>query len=183
MQAAPAPSTGQTTLDAALLRANPRADGSLIFPDSYRQWIFVGSATGLAYGEPSETRRHGDPSDRARPGPFTHVYLEPEAYEHFRQTGQFQEGTDFALEMRAPTTGVSIARGGWFAGHLQGVHASIKDTQRFGGWAYFDVDSSGVARRVRTPACATCHAEHGQIDNVFVQFYPLLTEAVHTNNR
>ena len=105
------------------------------------------------------------------------LYLEPAAYHHFRRTGQFREGTAFALEMREPTAGVSIARDGWFAGALQGVHAAIKDTERLGGWAYFDVDASGVAQRVRTPVCNTCHSKHGGLDNVFVQFYPLLTEA------
>ncbi len=164
----------------AKLGPEPHADAAattaeLQLPSSYREWVLVGSATGLAYGEPSTA---SVPTDH--PGTFTHVYLEPGAYHHFRRTGQFREGTAFALEMRRPTTGVSIARDGWFAGSLQGVHAAIKDTDRFGGWAYFDVDSAGIARRVRTSTCASCHAEHGAIDNVFVQFYPALTEAMRT---
>jgi len=36
-------------------------------PESYREWIFVGGATGLAYGEPTRARHDG------APGTFTHV--------------------------------------------------------------------------------------------------------------
>ena len=149
-----------------------QADGALELPISYGEWVLVGSATGLAYGEATTRDRHSE-----GPGVFTHVYLEPGASHHFRQTGQFPEGTVFALEMREPTASVSIARDGWFAGALRGVHAAIKDTERFGGWAYFDVDAFGAAQRVRTPVCSTCHSKHGGLDNVFVQFYPALTEA------
>ncbi len=139
-------------------------------PDSYREWVFVGSATGLAYGEPGARREHDTP------GAFTQVYLEPEAFRHFRETGEFPEGTTFVLDIRKPTTGISIARDGWFAGELLAVHAAIKDTRRLGGWGYFHVNESGIARRARTDTCNSCHAEHGAVDNVFVQFYPVLSE-------
>ncbi len=181
LRATPEPSSGQTALAAEPFTLAFGVDGNLKFPNAYREWVFVGSATGLAYGETSATRRRGDRNGQDHPGVFTQVYLEPGAYHHFRQTGQFKEGTTFALEMREPTTGVSIAGDGWFAGDLQGIHAAIKDTERFGGWAYFNVDTSGVARRVGTPACGACHAEHGAIDNVFVQFYPPLTEAASSD--
>jgi len=145
-------------------------DGDVPLPASYREWVFVGGATGLAYGEPARARHDG------APGTFTHVYLEPGAFQHFRETGEFPEGTTFALEMREPTTGVSIARDGWFAGRSSGIHLAVKDTKRLGGWAYFNVDGSGLARQVRSDTCVSCHAEHGAVDNVFVQFYPVLTE-------
>lgn len=67
----------------------------------------MGSATGLAYGEPGARREHDTP------GAFTQVYLEPEAFRHFRETGEFPEGTTFVLDIRKPTTGISIARDGW----------------------------------------------------------------------
>jgi len=78
--------------------------------------------------------------------------------------------------MREPTTGVSIAKDGWFAGRSSGVHLAVKDTEHLGGWAYFNVDSTGIARQVRSSTCLSCHTEHGAVDNVFVQFYPVLTE-------
>jgi len=145
-------------------------DGDVRVPTAYREWVFVGAATGLAYGEPTRERHDG------APGTFTHVYLEPGAFRHFRDTGTFPEGTTFALEMRQPTGGVSIATDGWFAGRSAGVHLAVKDTERLGGWAYFNVDGTGLARRVRSGVCSSCHADHGAVDNVFVQFYPVLTE-------
>jgi hypothetical protein len=153
-----------------LFRPAYTEDGDTRLPTSYREWIFVGGATGLAYGEPPRARHDG------APGTFTHVYLEPGAFRHFRATGEFLEGTTFVLEMRQPTSGVSIATDGWFAGRSTGVHLAVKDTERLGGWAYFNVDSTGLARRVKSSACNSCHTEHGAVDNVFVQFYPVLTE-------
>jgi hypothetical protein len=144
--------------------------GDLRLPPSYQEWVFVGGATGLAYGEAAL------PTHDGAPGTFTHVYLEPGAFRHFRDTGEFPEGTTFALEMREPTGGVSIATDGWFAGKSRGVHMAVKDTARLGGWAYFNVDRTGRARRVHASSCQNCHTEHGAIDNVFVQFYPILTE-------
>ena len=128
-----------------------------------------GSAAGLAYGEGTTESRVD------HPGTFTQVYLEPEAFSHYLATGAFREGTTFALEMRRPTSGVSIARDGWFAGDKLGVHLSIKDTERFGGWRYFNAHGSQVDEA--RPSCNACHSLHGAIDNVFVQFYPVLDEA------
>jgi hypothetical protein len=148
--------------------------GDVELPVAFREWIFVGSAAGLAYGEPAQSR-HAD-----SPGTFTQVFLEPGAFRHFRATGEFPEGTTFALEMREPTSGVSIARDGWFAGRSHGVHLAVKDSNR-GGWSYFNVDRDNVARRVRSTACSSCHVEHGAVDNVFVQFYPTLSDPPATS--
>jgi len=152
-----------------LLSPAYNAEGEIRRPD-YREWVFVGGAAGLAYGEPAfETQAD-------HPGTFTHVYLHPPAFREYVATGAFPEGTTFALEMRRPTTGVSIAADGWFAGDRLGVHLAIKDTERFGGWRYFNVHGTQV-RAARSDSCNTCHARHGEVDNVFVQFYPTLLEA------
>ena len=141
-------------------------------PENYPEWVFVGGATGLAYGENTlPATRHDD-----APGMFTHVYLEPGAYRHYLETGEFPEGTTFALDMREPTSGVSIATGGWFAGRLRGTHLAVKDSERFDGWAYFNLAADGLGRRVRNSSCNDCHVEHGDVDNVFTQFYPVLTD-------
>jgi hypothetical protein len=55
----------------------------------------------------------------------------------------------------------------------------VKDRERFDtGWAYFDFGKDAL-RAVAFPRerCHDCHAAHGQADNVFVQFYPLLRQA------
>lgn len=148
------------------VRAEPDA---VRIPSEYPEWVLVGTATGLSYSE--GTRAVGD---HDAPGAFTQVYLEPTAYRHFRQRGEFPEGTTLVLEIRRPTSGVSIARGGWFAGRLQGVHAAVKGEAYDGGWAYFDVAEDGGTRQLAAGSCASCHAQHGETDNVFTQFYPRL---------
>lgn len=145
-------------------------DGRLLLPD-YREWVFVGSAVGLSYSEPRQASTHDSP------GMFTHVYLDPAAYRSFRDGGTFPEGTTFVLEMHEPEGNVSIARDGFFEGKRVGIHAAVKDSRRFDtGWAYFHVDSSRTGSRARTNACFDCHVQHGAVDNVFTQFYPVLRE-------
>jgi hypothetical protein len=41
----------------------------------------------------------------------------------------------------------------------------------FGGGA------TGLGRQIRSSTCVSCHTEHGAVDNVFVQFYPVRTES------
>jgi hypothetical protein len=104
--------------------------------------------------------------------------LEPAAYEHYRRTGRFPDGTMIALVIRAQAPRAAPALAGRVAGELIGVEMAVKDTLRFaGGWGYFDFGrrGPGAAARPFPPArCAQCHAEHGGRDNVFLQFYPVL---------
>ena len=51
------------------------------------------------------------------------------------------------------------------------------------GWAYYGFGGMGGAIRSTATAspksnCYSCHSEHAARDNVFLQFYPLLAEAV-----
>lgn len=59
-------STPQETDEASshsggLFRPAYTQDDDVRLPASYREWIFVGSATGLAYGEPTRARHDGAP--------------------------------------------------------------------------------------------------------------------------
>lgn len=149
-------------------------DGRLRVPEDYREWVFVGAALGLSYSEGGPvTREHDDP------GSFTHVYVDPDTLAEFRASGSFREGATFMLDMHAAASGESIARDGWFEGARTGVHAAVKDSARFvGGWGYFNVGPDGRGRLVRSDGCRSCHVAHGAVDNVFVQFYPLLRDIV-----
>ena len=59
----------------------------------------------------------------------------------------------------------------------------MKDSSRFKGkWGFFDF-SEGKTSAAQLPpaaACYSCHAEHGAVDNTFVQFYPTLLEVAKT---
>jgi len=143
----------------------------LVLPEGYREWIFVGASLGLSY---SEQPRAGGP------GTFAHIYMQPEAYGHFKQTGQFPEGTMLVMEVHKPEQNVSINKQGYFEGDRVAVEVALKDRSKFEeGWAYFDFANGAKKSSTAFPktACFSCHQEHGADDNVFTQFYPVLRDA------
>ena len=149
-------------------------DGQLLLPADYQQWIFVGSSLGLSYSEGGGGHEM-----------FHHTLMEPSAYDHFRRTGTFRQGTMLALLLHNPGDNALPQRRGRFAGPLQTVEMAVKDGAASGtdatDWAYYGF---GTARGLRDRAtafeadtCAACHAQHGAYDSVFLQFYPLLKGA------
>ncbi len=113
------------------------------------------------------------------PGAFHRVYMNPSAYETFKRTGTFPEGTTFVLEIHESSEKTSIARGGFFEGKRIALEASVKDSKRFrSGWAYFGFENGALASATPNDdsQCHSCHVKHGKIDSVFVQFYPNLRD-------
>jgi hypothetical protein len=155
-------------------RVMPRYDAArnLLLPDDYRQWIAIGSSLGLSYNE--AVRGHQM---------FNTTLMEPGAYRHFVETGEFRDGTMFALVLQGVGTNASPARQGQFATDVHAVEMAVKDTSRVAeAWAYYDFGGpmSGGYRSAAAPqpkdGCYACHAEHAARDNVFTQFYGLLNE-------
>ena len=143
-------------------------DGRLERPDGYREWILAGSALGLGYDE------GGGGHDL-----FHNVLIEPTAYRHFAEAGEFREGTMLALLLHQPGASAVPARKGQFADGFQALELAVKDsTQGDEAWAYYDFGGAGGLRDTARPfpakTCHACHAEHAQRDNVFLQFYSLL---------
>lgn len=59
------------------------------------------------------------------------------------------------------------------------MEVELKDQRRFaGGWAFFSFErgASSAVPIPRSASCYSCHAQHGAVDNTFVQFYPTLVE-------
>ena len=147
------------------------SDGQLIRPDNYREWIYLSSGLGMTYGfvEKAVNTVVGER--------FDNVFVTPQSYRAFLQTGTWPDKTMFVLEVRSSATNGSINKGGHYQDQLVGVEAHVKDTARFAnGWAFFDL---GTARPSAKPlaansACQACHAAHGGVDSTFVQFYPTL---------
>jgi hypothetical protein len=147
------------------------AAGELIRPADFREWIFVTSGLGMTYNQPTGTSR--TPS-------FTNVYVNPSSYRAFMMTGRWPDKTTLILEVRRSATEGSINKGGSFQSDLVVVEALVKDESRFPTkWAFFDFGRDmkpQVAALPATERCYSCHAEHGAVDNTFVQFYPTLLE-------
>ena len=146
-------------------------EGQLIRPEGYRSWIFVGASLGLSYSENS--RREG-------PGLFHNVYMQPEAFRHYADTGEFPEKVMLVMENFRPGSKESINQQGYFEKDFVGMEVALKDSETFeDGWAYFNFTNRGGALKDAAGAfpkatCFQCHLEHGADDNVFVQFYPVL---------
>ena len=145
--------------------------GSLLLPADYREWRLVGSSLGLSYSEMTPNNEM-----------FNNTLMEPTAHEHFTRTGEFREGTMFVLMLHRTGESQLPQRQGRFAADVMGIEMAVKDSTHLAeGWGYYNFGGvNGVRDRVPampSTACYRCHAEHAQLDNVFMQFYPLLQAA------
>ena len=164
-------------------------DGKLLRPTGYEKWVVVGTSIGLGYSD-------GDKKDPDNPGTFHNVYLQPEAFDHYVRTGEFPEQTVFIVtnnQSQPAKTKGPVSRLGFVAAPTSGLEVAIKDSKKYPDtWAYFmfhdkadEHDKVGGSEnyvRSAEPAfarkeCYNCHAEHGAVDNVFTQFYSVLTTA------
>lgn len=153
------------------------ADNQMIVPEGYREWMFVGANYGMSYNDPAPGQV------TARPGTFHNIYIQREAYKAYASTGKFPDQTMLVMEVVEPATKESINKQGMFQGRYVGIEVAVKDEKRFDGkWAYFKFfDSEGKlvpqAKAFPKKACWDCHNQNGAVDNVFVQFYPVLRAA------
>ena len=145
------------------------ADGKLTLPRDYREWIFLSSGLGMTY---QSTPGRQNPE-------FTNVFANPAAYRSFLATGHWPDKTLLLLEVRSSASKGSINQGGSYQTGLVAIEAEVKDMAKFpgNGWAFFAFGTSDTGRLLpHTQDCYACHAEHGAVDNTFVQFYPALLE-------
>jgi tetratricopeptide (TPR) repeat protein len=167
---------GTTMFAAAPARPAAQFEGedTLLRPEGYREWVFVGSSLGLRYDEGKKQPEQLE---------YKNVYIDPAAYRVFKQTGGFPQGTVLVLETVAGEEKKEPGLRGSFQKEFTGLSAAVKDKDRFpDGWAYFSfADRPGKtkdkARPAKKAACYDCHREKGAEDNVFTQFYPVLKAA------
>ncbi|GAC1405840.1 MAG: hypothetical protein NVSMB69_05070 [Novosphingobium sp.] len=143
------------------------ADGRAMLPGYYRDWVFLTSGLDMTYA---------DPAAASQAHMFDNVFVDPAALASFRRTGRWPEGTVLVKEAREGLTKGSINKAGQFQSEaVANVELHVKDSRRFGGWAFFKiVDGKPGAMIPKTATCYSCHDEHGAIDSTFVQFYPTL---------
>ena len=146
------------------------ANGRLIFPANYREWVFLSSGLDMSYSPKADT---------SGTHIFNNVFAPRAAYEAFLKDGVWPDKTVLMLENRGGTTNTSILKHGQIqTGDIMGLEAHVKDAAH-GGWAFYsyDDDRKPVAEIAHTAACYACHEAHGAADTTFVQFYPTLLPA------
>ena len=151
------------------------SDGSLRFPQNYREWIYLTSGLDMSY-RPTSGMDHSA---------FDNVFVNPEAYKVFVETGSWPDKTMLVLEVRKAGSKASINKNGHFqSGEVMGLEVHVKDKGRFeGGWAFFDADNGVTGKLLpKDMDCYSCHAQHGAVDTTFVQFYPTLLEIAKKKN-
>ena len=167
----------QGPVAASPAKAMPKYDATrnLLLPSDYRTWVLAGSSLGLSYSEGG--------AQGAGMQMFNTTLIEPTAYRHFVETGEFRDGTMMVLLLQGIGTNALPARRGQFATDAHGIEMAVKDTSRVPeGWAYYNFGGSmmGGLRTSAAPqpkaSCYNCHIEHAARDNVFMQFYQMLRD-------
>ncbi|MBM3835233.1 MAG: cytochrome P460 [Verrucomicrobia bacterium] len=144
-------------------------------PEGYREWIFVGSSKGLRYEE------NIDKAGYPKTEKFNNVYLNPAAYREYAKTGKFPEGTVLVLEIFSAETKAEPGLQGSYPKERVALEAAVKDSKRFPeGWAYFSFTGKNIEIKDRAEprpkeSCYACHRTKAADDNVFTQFYPVLS--------
>ena len=141
------------------------ADGSLVAPEHYREWIYLTSGIDMSYAAAGAEPGHSM---------FDNVFVNPTAYRSFMATGTWPDKTTMVLEIRGAENPVSInKRGHTQSSEIMGLEIHVKD---HGKWSFYDLSGKSAAAKLIPPpaSCYTCHEAHAAVDTSFVQFYPTL---------
>lgn len=146
------------------------ADGRLVFPANYREWIYLTTGMDMDYNPDLNMMGHSM---------FDNVFVNPEAYKVFVATGTWPDKTMLVLEGRMAANKGSINKKGHYQTNdimVRSIH--IKDEAHFPGkWAFVGFGDDSVGKTIPKEAvCYSCHEQHAAVDTTFVQFYPTLLE-------
>jgi hypothetical protein len=157
---------------------------SLKLPENFRQWVFIGAPL----------TPHALNGGRANFPEFHNVYVQPEAFQYYRDHGVWPEGTIMFKELQLVDShgkdGVQEdgsryepSGRGYFPGAVNGTDAAVKDSTRFAeskNWGYFNFGHHAPPYAAEAPAapiaaCAGCHIANASEDMVYIEFYrPIL---------
>jgi len=151
--------------------------GELIRPTDYRTWIYIGTPVtpnDLNGGHAAFPEMHN-------------VYIDPESYKVYKETGKFREGTVIVKELVSVGATSAVSGKGYFEGEFLGLEASVKSKKDFpnepGNWAIFSFSDmkTGIlkesAKAMPVDKCVSCHQASAEDDFVFTQYYPILRAA------
>ena len=144
------------------------AQGRLLLPTKYREWIYLTSGIDMSYNP--KPAMEGQSM-------FDNVFVNPAAYRAFVQTGTWPDKTLLVLENRGAKSRASInQRGNFQDTEIMGFEVHVRDEAKTpGGWAFYEFDNEKPAEQIPVAApCYSCHQQHAAVATTFVQFYPTL---------
>ncbi len=144
------------------------SDNQMKLPEHYREWVYLTTGFDMSYNPAMQMADHHM---------FDNVFVNPEAYKAFVETGTWPDKTTLVLEVRGAKGKGSINQKGSFQDtEVMGLEVHVKDEARFPGkWAFFGFDGGKTAKMIPTTTdCYSCHSQHAAVDTTFVQFYPTL---------
>ena len=147
--------------------AEYKGTGEMKLPAQYREWVYLTSGFNMSYNPQLAAMDHSM---------FDNVFVNPEAYKKFLETGTWPDKTVMVLEARMAEGKGSINQKGNYQGEVMAREVHVKDEARFPGkWAFFAFGEGDAGTLVPTSAdCYSCHSAHAAVDTTFVQFYPTL---------
>ena len=157
--------------------------GELVLPKNFRRLTFIGAPltpNGLNNGAAGFPEYHN-------------VYTQPKAFDAYRSTGKWPEGTMMIKELQLVKTDTNNFEDGsrlepsgrgFFPAQVNGMDISVKDSKRFAntnGWGFFNFGHHAPPYAASAPAapseaCAQCHIASADEDMVFVDFYKSILE-------
>ncbi len=155
--------------------------GELVLPTDYRQWVFLGSPL----------TPHALNGGKAGFPEYHNVYVQPQAFAIYQETGDFPEGTILLKELQLTIEGTNpdgsraeVSGRGYFPAALNGIDISVKDSKKFkgtNGWGFFNFGHHPPPYAASAPAlpkeaCASCHIASAQ-NMVFKKFYRPILDA------
>ena len=153
------------------------AKGEMLRPTDYRTWVYIGTPVtpnDLNGGHAAFPEMHN-------------VYIDPESYKVYKETGKFREGTVIIKELVSVGATSAVSGKGYFEGEFLGLEASVKSKKDFpnepGNWAIFSFSDmkSGILKessaKFPVDKCVACHQASAADDFVFTQYYPVLRAA------
>jgi hypothetical protein len=148
--------------------ARVTAGGKLQKPADLESWVFLGTSLGMGYNPGSFNAAH--------PGQFQVVLMEPTAYRHFVEHGNYAQGSMFLLSFyNADTQKRSINQNGFTQADLTNYEIHLVDSSKDGHTFYvFDADDKEGSALAPGNNCVKCHTQHGAFQGTFAQFYPTL---------
>jgi hypothetical protein len=165
---------GAIEMSAALKVADIQPNGKLRKPADLSNWVFLGTSLGMGFNPGS--------FNAANPGQFQVVLMEPKAFEHFQQHGNYAPGSMFVLAFYgADTQKRSNNRRGFTQGDLTNfeIHyigeGAGEDRHVFYMFGADDTEGTPLPPK---NSCVRCHVDHGAFGGTFAQFYPVIRKQI-----